>query len=167
MRIKFNQAVRLPPGPNGKDYPRGVHHVSDEALKHPFFHKLIHAGMVEDADGTANAGLPLSHPERRKKLAEKIAGQTTKSKTSDDTLKQQDNPSMRAEKAAAHHEHRRSGEPANAGEADAVNRAMGRPTNVSEDEAVDFDELMTESEADETADKIKTEFSKKHKKHKA
>ncbi len=70
--VKFNQAVRLPPGKGGKDYSRGTHPVPDDAMGSTFFHKLMKAGLVEDGEkAKANALIPLQ--ERQKRLAAKLA----------------------------------------------------------------------------------------------
>ncbi len=69
--VKIKRAVHLPPGPTGKDYPKGVHELPKQALECKFFAKLLKAGLVE----VLAAGKPaakLSHQEHQAKLAEKL-----------------------------------------------------------------------------------------------
>lgn len=68
MRVQFKQAVHL----DGKDYPRGIHEVPEKALQSKFFHKLIKAGLVLDAEA-AQVVAPVSEHQRQLKLAEKLA----------------------------------------------------------------------------------------------
>lgn len=67
MRVKFKQAVHI----GGKDYPRGVHEVSEAHLKDKYFHKLIQANLVEDAEATKVVSAD-SLQDRQRKLAERI-----------------------------------------------------------------------------------------------
>lgn len=78
MRVKFNQAVHLtgPDGKKGKDYSRGIHEVPAEHLQHPFFHKLIKAGMAVDAEAMPIVS-NLTIQERQKMLAERLAPKST------------------------------------------------------------------------------------------
>jgi hypothetical protein len=72
MLVKFKQAVRLPPGPKGKDYYPGVHEVPAEAIQHPYFHKLIQHGLVSDGEASRTAE-PSSFQDQQKKLFDRIA----------------------------------------------------------------------------------------------
>lgn len=68
MRVKFKQAVHL----GGRDYLLGTHEVPDQLLKHPYFQKLMKAGLVEDAEPLKKAHAE-SPEHRQKKISEKIA----------------------------------------------------------------------------------------------
>lgn len=71
MLVKFKQAVHL----NGKDYANGsVHEVTDELAAHPYFHKLVGAGLVVETEA-AKVITPETLEERQKKLAETLLKQ--------------------------------------------------------------------------------------------
>lgn len=68
MRIHFKQAVHL----DGKDYALGTHDVPESVLKNnKYFHKLMEAGLVMDAEGKEIIS-PESLQERNRKLSEKL-----------------------------------------------------------------------------------------------
>jgi len=75
MLVKFKQAVHI----KKKDYSRGVHEVPVDVLADAYFHRLIQAGLVEDADKIV---APISAEERQKQLAEKISALTKKPEAS-------------------------------------------------------------------------------------
>lgn len=74
MIVTLKQAVRLPPGPKGKDYPRGNHDLPEEATSHPFFLKLVAAGLALDGE-KAKIVSSLSEQQRSQKLVDKVAAQ--------------------------------------------------------------------------------------------
>lgn len=68
MLVKFKQAVHL----NGKSYANGSsHEVTEELNAHPYFHKLIAAGLVVETEASKII-TPESLEERQKKLAETL-----------------------------------------------------------------------------------------------
>lgn len=72
MRFKLLQAVRLPPGPKGKDYPRGNHELPEDVVGHPFFRKLIDAGLVLEGEAV-HTDKPVTNDERKTALLDKVA----------------------------------------------------------------------------------------------
>lgn len=66
--VKFKQAVHL----NGKSYANNsVHEVTEELAAHPYFHKLIGAGLVVETEA-AKVISPETLEERQKKLADTL-----------------------------------------------------------------------------------------------
>lgn len=76
MKFQFKQAVSLRgKDGKGKDYTLGFHEVSDDHQAHPFFEKLVKAGLVHEAGVAALAAAkPVSsHSEHMKVIADKLA----------------------------------------------------------------------------------------------
>ncbi len=77
MKLEFKQAVHLKDvHGKGKDYPRGVHEVSQAVFDHPHskqvLHKLAKAGLILEPKPEI---APASFYDRQKKLADKLAAQ--------------------------------------------------------------------------------------------
>lgn len=68
MRVLFKQSVHL----CGRDYALGSHDVSDAVMRHPFFQKLVNAGLILDAE-EAKIISPIPVQERQKALSDKLA----------------------------------------------------------------------------------------------
>lgn len=67
MKIQFLQAAHL----DGKNYSRGLHEVPEKSLSNRYFHKLVKAGLVYEADAVKIV-TPVSLEMRQKELLEKI-----------------------------------------------------------------------------------------------
>lgn len=66
--VKFLQAVHL----SGKDYAKGSSHpVTDEMIAHPFFHKMVKAGLIVETEAS-KVITPESLQERQERLAEML-----------------------------------------------------------------------------------------------
>ncbi len=67
MHYKFLQAVHI----QGRDYPRGVHSVSEKVEYDAYFLKLVSSGLVVEVEASKVVS-PESSAERSKKLLDKL-----------------------------------------------------------------------------------------------
>lgn len=71
----FKQAASFGPG---LSFSKGIHRVSDGVLKHPYFQKLLKAGLVvEAAKGATGSSVPLSQVEQQKKAIDSSKAQAS------------------------------------------------------------------------------------------
>lgn len=72
MQVTFRQSVCI----NGIEFKKGTHEVPKDVLAHKYFHKLIQAGLVSEAEGLKVT--PETLEQRNKRLSEKLLKKAVK-----------------------------------------------------------------------------------------